>query len=92
MLGRCCQQGLDGADSRCLDEVDGASFADAEPAGCRDAMHTRLQDALARLRGRRVQHPFGVAEEAEESRVGDAEVDLHLPAEREVVERIDLLR
>jgi hypothetical protein len=60
LSGRPRQQRLNGADSRCLDEVDGALLTDAEPPGYRDPVNPRLQNMPARLRCGRVQHPSRV--------------------------------
>lgn len=91
-FGRRRQQGLDDADPRRLDEVDGLLLAEPEPPGDRNPVNPRLQHPPAYERRGGVQHSVRIAQETEQGRVGDAEVDLCLPPGAQLVQRIDAAR
>ena len=92
LVGRCRQQRLDGPDAGRLDEADRTPLADAEPPGHGDPVDPGLKDALARSRRRRREHPVGIAQEAEQGWVGEAELDLRVPSGAQLLERVDVLR
>jgi hypothetical protein len=85
-VARAVEEGEDGAEAGGVDEVDGERFGDAEAAGERDAVDARGEVGHA-VAGRG-ELERGVGHERVDGGVREAEVDVLVPADAEIVDGV----